>query len=159
MAVTFCPFVWYTKDAESAARLYASVIPNSSVDSITMLPIDTPSGPPGSVVVVEFTLAGSRVMAMTAGTHQEFNDTISLVLECDTQVEIDALWTGLQQGGGKPVMCGWMTDRYGVRWQIVPRQMGEWMGSPNKEGAVRASLAMMQMVKLNIAELEAAYWG
>lgn len=157
MAITFSPFIWYSKNAEEAARLYTSVIPNSHIDRIWSLPVDTPSGPPGSVSVVEFTLAGSKVMAMTAGPHDDYNDAISLMLECDTQAEIDAMWEGLQQGGGKPVFCGWMQDRYGVRWQITPRQMGEWIGSNNRDGAARVALAMMKMVKLDIAELARAF--
>jgi predicted 3-demethylubiquinone-9 3-methyltransferase (glyoxalase superfamily) len=159
MAISFTPFIWYAKDAEGAAALYTSVIPNSRIDRVTALPIDSPSGPAGSVKVVEFTLAGSRVMAMAAGPHHDFNDAISLTLECDTQEEIDRMWQGLQQGGGKPVMCGWMMDQYGVRWQIVPRKMQDWMSGPDREGAKRVALAMMQMVKLDIAALETAARG
>ncbi len=159
MAISFCPFIWYTKDAEGAARLYTSVIPNSHIDNVWVMPVDTPTGPPGSVVVVDFTLAGSRVMAMTAGPHHDYNDSISLTLECDSQAEIDAMWDGLQQGGGKSIACGWMHDRYGVRWQITPRQMGEWIGSKNQESAKRVALAMMQMVKLDVALLEKAFKG
>jgi predicted 3-demethylubiquinone-9 3-methyltransferase (glyoxalase superfamily) len=159
MAISFSPFIWYAKDAEGAAQHYTSVIPNSRIDHRWSLPVDTPSGPPGSVTVVEFTLAGSRVMAMTAGPHHEYNDAISLMLECDTQAEIDAMWDGLQQGGGKPVACGWMQDRYGVRWQITPRRMGEWIGAPERAAAARVALAMMSMVKLDIAALEKAAKG
>jgi predicted 3-demethylubiquinone-9 3-methyltransferase (glyoxalase superfamily) len=159
MAVTLTPFVWYAKDAEAAAQLYASVIPNSSVDRVTAMPAESPSGPPGSVKVVEFTLAGSPMMAMTAGPHHDYNDAISFMLLCDTQAEIDAMWEGLQQGGGKPIACGWMHDRFGVRWQIVPRRFSEWMGSKDQASALRFAQAMMQMVKFDLAALEKAVKG
>jgi predicted 3-demethylubiquinone-9 3-methyltransferase (glyoxalase superfamily) len=159
MAVGFAPHLWYAKDAEAAARFYVSVIPNSSFGSATPLPIDTPSGPAGSVSVVEFTLAGSPVMAITAGPHHPFNDAISLILLCDTQAEIDALWDGLLQGGGKPVMCGWLKDRYGVSWQIAPRRMGPMMKDPDRKAAARAATAMMGMVKFDLAALEKAFRG
>ncbi|CAN1722535.1 VOC family protein [Hyphomicrobium sp. 1Nfss2.1] len=156
MAVTFAPHLWYANNAEEAARFYASVIPASSVDRVTPLPAETPSGPAGSVSVVEFTLAGTPVMAISAGPHHEFNDAISLVLTCDTQGEIDRLWDGLLQGGGKPVQCGWLKDRYGVSWQIVPRRLGELIAHADKARAAAVTRAMLRMVKLDIAELEAA---
>lgn len=156
MAVTFAPHLWYAANAEEAARFYASVIPASSVDRVTTLPAETPSGPAGSVSVVEFTLAGTPVMAISAGPHHEFNDAISLVLTCDTQDEIDRLWDGLLQDGGKPVHCGWLKDRYGVSWQIVPRRLGELIAHRDKARAAAVTRAMLRMVKLDIAELEAA---
>ncbi|MDX2307422.1 MAG: VOC family protein [Hyphomicrobium sp.] len=159
MSVTFCPHLWYAKDAEGAARFYASIIPNSSVDRITALPAETPSGPAGSVSVVEFTLAGAPVMAISAGPHHDFNDAISLMLLCDTQAEIDALWEGLTRDGGKPVMCGWLQDRYGVSWQVAPRRLGEMIGDADRERAARVTMAMLAMVKLDLAALEAAYQG
>ncbi|MGQ0672454.1 MAG: VOC family protein [Hyphomicrobium sp.] len=159
MAISFAPHLWYTKDAEEAARFYVSVIPRSSFDRVTVLPIETPSGPPGSVAVVEFTLAGAPVMAISAGPHHPFNDAISLMLLCDTQAEIDALWSGLTSGGGKPVQCGWLQDRYGVSWQVAPRRLGEMIGDPDRAKAARAASAMMGMVKLDLAALEAAYKG
>lgn len=156
MTVKFVPHLWYAEHAEEAARFYVSVIPNSSFDRLTKLPADTPSGPAGSVSVVEFTLAGAPVMAISAGPHHEFNDAISLVLVCDTQAEIDHLWAGLLQGGGKPVQCGWLKDRYGVSWQITPRRLGQMIASGGPRG-MAATKAMMGMVKLDIAQLEAAY--
>jgi predicted 3-demethylubiquinone-9 3-methyltransferase (glyoxalase superfamily) len=156
MSITFAPHLWYAKDAEEAARFYVSVIPGSSMGAVTPLPVDSPSGPAGSVSVVDFTLAGAPVMAISAGPHHEFNDAISLMLICDTQEEIDRLWEGLLQGGGKPVQCGWLKDRYGVSWQIAPRRLGE-MIAAGGPGAKAATLAMMKLVKLDIAELETAY--
>ena len=150
------PFLWYAKDAEEAARFYASIFPDSRVDSVSAMQAESPSGPPGSVVVVDFTLLGQRVQAMTAGPHDEFNDAISLMVECETQEELDRYWDGLLAGGGEPLACGWLKDRYGVRWQITPRVLNELMAGKDKARAKRVGEAMMQMVKLDIEALEKA---
>lgn len=157
MTVSFAPHLWYVKEAEEAARFYVSVIPGSAFGRVTALPVDTPSGPPGSVSVVEFTLAGAPVMAISAGPHDDFNDAISLMLICDTQAEIDALWAGLLQGGGHAVACGWLKDRYGVSWQIAPRRLGDMIADPDRQRAARVASAMMGMVKFDLAALEAAF--
>ena len=150
--------LWYAREAEEAARFYASIFPESRVDRVTTLLSDTPSGPAGSVKVVDFTLFGQRFQAITAGPHHEFNDAISLVVLCDDQAELDRYWNGLLQGG-RAEQCGWLKDRYGVSWQIVPTALGEMMGSPDRARAKRASDAMMKMVKIDIAALKAAFAG
>ncbi len=152
------PFLWYSEKAEEAARLYCSVIPNSSFTGATDMPAESPSGPPGSVKIVEFVLAGVPFMAMAAGKHDDFNDAISLMIEVDTQEELDRIWDGLLDGGA-PVACGWLKDRYGVSWQITPKRLNEMMRSPDRAAAKRAAEAMMTMVKLDIAELEKAFGG
>ncbi|MRX49742.1 VOC family protein [Paracoccus sp. S-4012] len=154
MTVRLFPHLWYTEKAEEAARFYASVIPGSSVESVTTLAAETPSGPPGSVTVVEFTLAGQRMQAIAAGPLDPFNHAISLVLECDTQEEIDRLWDALLDGG-TPEQCGWLRDRYGLAWQIVPKRLGELMAG-DRARARRVTEAMLKMVKFDIAGLEAA---
>jgi predicted 3-demethylubiquinone-9 3-methyltransferase (glyoxalase superfamily) len=159
MSPKIYPFLWYAKDAEGAARFYASIFPDSRVDSVTPMMSESPSGPPGSVKVVDFTLFGQRFSAMTAGPHDEFNDAISMTVVCEDQQELDRYWNALIEGGGKPVACGWLNDRYGLRWQIVPRRLEEMMRDPDKARAKRASDAMMKMVKLDVAELEKAYRG
>ncbi len=159
MTVTLTPFLWYTSEAEEAAAFYASIIPNSHVDQVTALPADNPSGPAGSVKIVDFTLAGKPMIAMTAGRHDAFNDAVSMVLACDTQEEVDALWDGLRAGGGREVACGWLNDRFGLRWQIVPRRMFEMMAAPDRAAAARASAAMLGMIKLDLPALEAAFAG
>lgn len=151
--------LWYASEAEAAARLYASIFPDSSVDRITTLQAETPSGPPGAVKVVDFTLMGQRYQAMSAGPHHDFNDAISLVVLCDSQAELDHYWESLLQNGGRPQACGWLTDRYGLRWQIVPRLMDEWMGDPDIARSRRVTEAMLKMIKLDIATLQAAYRG
>ena len=151
------PFLWYAKDAEKAARFYASIFPRSRVERVTAMQSESPSGPPGSVKVVDFVLFGQRFQAMTAGPHHEFNDAISIVVECDDQKEIDRYWKALLKGGGKPQACGWLNDRFGVRWQIVPAAMIKMMGDKNRARSKRVTDAMMTMVKLDIARLEKAY--
>ena len=121
------PHLWYAKEAEEAARFYASLFPDSRVDHVTALQTESPSGPPGTVKVVSFTLFGQRFQAMSAGPHHEFNDAISMVVLCDDQEEIDRYWNALIQGGGKAQACGWLIDRFGLRWQIVPARFAEMM--------------------------------
>jgi predicted 3-demethylubiquinone-9 3-methyltransferase (glyoxalase superfamily) len=150
------PFLWYAKEAEAAARFYASIFPDSRVESVTPLLSESPSGPPGSVKVVDFILFGQRFQAMTAGPHDDFNDAMSLMVECEDQKELDRYWNALLEGGGKPVACGWLNDRYGVRWQIVPTILEELMRDPDQARAKRVSDAMLKMVKIDIAALKAA---
>lgn len=151
--------LWYAKDAEGAARFYASVFPDSRVERVTPLPVDSPSGPAGSVKIVDFTLLGQRFQAITAGPHDEFNDAISIVVACDDQQELDRYWNALLEGGGKAVACGWLTDRYGLRWQIVPAVLDAWLADPDQARAKRVGERMLKMVKLDIPELEKTYRG
>jgi predicted 3-demethylubiquinone-9 3-methyltransferase (glyoxalase superfamily) len=118
---------------------------------------ESPSGPPGSVKVVDFTLFGQRFQAMSAGPHHEFNDAISIVVLCDDQAELDRYWNALLQGGGKPQACGWLVDRFGLRWQIVPAVLEEMMRGKDPARSKRVTDAMLKMVKLDIAALEKAY--
>jgi len=149
--------LWYAKEAEEAARFYTSLFPNSEVQGVSALPSDSPSGPSGSVKVVDFTLFGQRFQAISAGPHHDFNDAISIVVLCDDQKELDRYWDALLANGGKAQMCGWLIDRYGLRWQIVPATLDDLMRSENDPAAAkRVTDAMLKMVKLDIAELEAA---
>jgi len=149
--------LWYATEAEEAATFYASIFPNSRVNRVTPLLSESPSGPPGSVKVVDFTLFGQRFQAMSAGPHHEFNDAISLVVMCDDQQELDRYWNALIEGGGKPQACGWLIDRFGVRWQIVPAILDDMMNDKDPARSKRATDAMLKMVKLDIAALEKAY--
>jgi predicted 3-demethylubiquinone-9 3-methyltransferase (glyoxalase superfamily) len=153
------PHLWYAKEAEEAAKFYASIFPNSSVDLVTALHSESPSGPPGSVKVVDFTLLGQRFQAMSAGPHHEFNDAISMVVLCENQAELDRYWNALLEGGGKPQACGWLIDRFGLRWQIVPAVFDEMMRDQDRARSKRVTDAMLKMVKLDIATLEKAYRG
>jgi predicted 3-demethylubiquinone-9 3-methyltransferase (glyoxalase superfamily) len=153
------PFLWYASQAEEAARFYASVFPDSRVDSVTAMNADSPSGPAGSVKVVNFTLFGQKFMAMTAGPHHEFNDAISFMVNCASQAEVDRYWDAILANGGKEQACGWIMDKYGVRWQITPTVLNEMMASPDRAKARRVAEAMMKQVKIDIAALQRAYDG
>ena len=148
-------FFWYATEAEEAARFYASIFPDSRVDGVWTLPADSPSGPAGSVKVVDFTLLGQRFQAMAAGPHHEFNDAISIVVTCENQAELDRYWNALLQGG-TPQACGWLIDRFGLRWQIVPEVLDELMRDRDPARGKRIAEAMLAMVKLDIAALEQA---
>lgn len=149
--------LWYAREAEEAAKYYASIFPDSRVDRVWALPSDSPSGPAGSVKVVDFTVLGQRFQAIGAGPHHEFNDAISIVVLCDDQAELDRYWNALLEGGGKAQACGWLIDRFGLRWQIVPAKLDEMMRDSDPARAKKVSDAVMKMVKLDIAALERAY--
>ena len=153
------PNLWYASEAEEAARFYASVFPDSRVERVSALQADSPSGPAGSVSVVEFTLFGQAFIAFNAGPHDAFNDAVSLMVKCDSQAEIDRYWNAILENGGKPQACGWIIDRYGLRWQIVPTALGGMMADPDAAKASRAAAEMLKQVKFDIAKLEAAYRG
>lgn len=150
------PHLWYTDNTVEAAEFYVSIFPDSRVDRVTTLPSDSPSGPAGSVEFVEFTLFGQSFMAISAGPLDPFNHSISLVVNCADQAEIDRYWEALS-AGGQPEQCGWLRDRYGVCWQIHPNVLGEMLTDPDRAKAKRASEAMLTMVKFDIAALQAAF--
>ena len=148
------PFLWYAREAEEAAAFYASVFPDSRVTRVTALPTESPSGPPGSVKVVDFTLFGQPFTAMSAGPLDPFNHAVSFVVNCTDQVELDRYWNALLANGGVAEQCGWLKDRYGLSWQIVPAVLGEMMADPDR--SKRVTDAMLKMVKLDIPTIEKA---
>jgi predicted 3-demethylubiquinone-9 3-methyltransferase (glyoxalase superfamily) len=152
------PFLWYAKEAEEAARFYASIFPDSRVERVIVLPVDTPSGPAGSVKTVDFRLFGQAFTAMSAGQLDPFNHAISLSVACADQAEIDRYWSALLRGGQEE-QCGWLKDRYGVSWQIVPADLMDMIGDRDLAKAKRVAQAMLAMVKLDVAGLRAAYEG
>lgn len=152
------PHLWYTTQAVEAAEFYASVFPDSRVDSVSQIPAESPAGPAGSVDIVEFTLCGQPFMAISAGPLDPFNHAVSFIVNCDSQEEIDRYWAALEDGG-TPEQCGWIRDRYGLAWQIVPKRFRELVGSGDPDQARRVTEAMLKMVKFDIAELERAAAG
>ena len=152
------PFLWYAKEAEEAAKLYTSTFPNSRIVSVTSMPCESPSGPPVSVKIVEFVLFGQNFTAMTAGPLDPFNHSVSFVVHCEDQEEIDRYWNALLDGG-QAEQCGWLKDRFGLSWQIIPTLLGKLIADPDQAKAKRASDAMMKMVKIDIATLQAAHDG
>jgi predicted 3-demethylubiquinone-9 3-methyltransferase (glyoxalase superfamily) len=156
---TFYPCLWFDGKAEEAATFYASLLPDTHVDRVWRSPAETPSGPAGMVLTVDFTLLGSRVQGLNGGSDFQFNEAISFVVECDDQAEVDRLWEGLTADGGEPGPCGWLKDRFGLSWQIVPRELNELVDDPDPERARRAMEAMLQMGKIEIDEVRRAADG
>lgn len=150
--------LWFEKDMEAAIGFYASLIPGSSVHWVSALPAETPSGPPGSVKIASFTLGDQRYMAIEAGPLDPFNHSFSIMVECETQGDLDRLWDALKDGGSVE-QCGWLRDRWGLSWQIAPRRLGELMSDPDQAKVKRVTEAMLTMIKLDIAPLEAAAAG
>ena len=150
------PCLWFDGQAEEAAKLYVSLLPDSHVDRVWRTPADTPSGPAGTVLTVDFTLAGQPFQGLNGGPDFKFNEAISIVIECDDQSEVDRLWDKLTANDGEPGPCGWLKDRFGMSWQIVPRRLNELVADPDPERARRAMEAMLKMGKIEVSELERA---
>ena len=150
--------LWFEKDMEAALRFYTSLIPGSSIDWVSAVPADNPSGPAGGVKIAAFTLGDQRYMAIEAGPLDPFNHSFSIMVECDDQAEIDRLWDALKEGGSVE-QCGWLRDRWGLCWQITAKRLGELMGDPDQAKAKRVAEAMLKMVKIDIAGLEEAARG
>ena len=148
-------FLWFESGMEEAAELYTSLIPDSSILEVQKFG----EGMPDGLVVLRFTLAGIEYQAMNTGPANGFTEAISLSVVCDDQAEVDRLWDALTADGGEESMCGWLKDRWGVSWQIVPRRLLELQADPDRERAGRANQAMLGMRKLDIAALEAAADG
>ena len=155
---TITPCLWFNGQAEEAARFYAGLIPDSRVDNVTVSPVDTPSGPAGTVLTVEFTLRGQPFLGLNGGPHFTFSEAVSFVLDCEDQAEIDRYWEALGQGG-ELSRCGWLKDRYGLSWQIVPREALDMLRDPDVARAGRVMTAIMGMIKLDLARLRQAYGG
>ena len=150
--------LWFDGQAEEAAKFYAALLPNSSVDRVVTAPGDYPSGKQGDVITVDFTLLGRPFMGLNGGPQFQFTEAISMIVECDTQEEVDLYWEALSSVP-EAEQCGWCKDRYGLSWQITPRVMIDLLGDADPGRAKRAFEAMMHMKKLDIAALEAAAAG
>ncbi len=149
------PCLWFNGKAEEAAEFYVSLLPNSQIDRVLKSPADTPSGPAGMVLTVEFTLAGAKYVGLNGGPQFSFTEAVSFQIYCEDQAEVDGLWSALADGGSE-IACGWIKDRWGLSWQIVPTRLIELINDPDFGRARRAQEAMMQMVKIDIAALERA---
>jgi predicted 3-demethylubiquinone-9 3-methyltransferase (glyoxalase superfamily) len=149
------PCLWFDGEAEEAANFYVSLLPGSRIDHIQKNVVDSPSGKTGSVLVVEFTLAGQRYLALNGGMRFEYTHAISFQVDCADQAEVDRLWDALSDGGSIE-QCGWLKDRYGVSWQIVPTVLVKMLRDPDPAKAQRIMRSMLQMGNLDTAGLEAA---
>jgi predicted 3-demethylubiquinone-9 3-methyltransferase (glyoxalase superfamily) len=150
------PCLWFDGNAEEAAEFYTSLLPESRVDKIWRSPADTPSGPAGMVLTVDFTLNGQRYQGLNGGPDFSFTEAVSFVIECEDQAEADRLWDALTANGGEPGPCGWLKDRFGLSWQIIPRQANELVEDPDPERARRAMEALLKMGKIDVAEMQRA---
>lgn len=152
------PFLWYDSGAEQAAEFYCGLFPDSRIHKVSRYP-EGGMAPAGTVMTVEFSLAGVEYVALNGGPVFKFSEAISLAVSCEDQAEVDHLWDNLLADGGSASMCGWLKDRWGLSWQIVPRILPELLASPEPGVARRVTAAMLNMVKLDIAALERAAAG
>ncbi len=154
------PFLWFDDQAEDAAKLYVSVFPNSRITDVAYYPGEAPGGgKPGKVMTVAFEIDGQKITALNAGPTFKLDEAFSFVIDCDGQAEVDHYWNALTADGGQESQCGWLKDRYGLSWQVTPRQLIEATTSPDREAAGRAFQAMMGMRKIDVAQIQAAFEG
>ena len=151
------PFLWFDGKAEEAANFYVSIFKNSKIEAVTRYGEAGP-GPKGSVMIVSFQIEGQKFTALNGGPQYTFSPAISFYVDCETQAEVDELWEMLSAGGRK-IQCGWLTDKYGVSWQIVPRALIELMQDKDPVRSQRVFKAMLQMTKIDIEGLKRAYRG
>ena len=149
------PFLWFDGQAEAAARFYVSLLPDSRIDQVFRSPAETPSGPAGMVLAVDFTLAGSKFSGLNGGPQFPFTEAVSFQIVCEDQAEVDRLWKALGDAGTLS-QCGWLKDRWGLSWQIVPKRLFQLLSDADPNRSRRAMQAMLKMRKLDIAELERA---
>ncbi len=152
------PFLWYDDKAEEAAKFYCSIFKDSKVLSINRYG-DAGPGPKGSVMVAEFQIEGQKFAALNGGPHFKFTEAISFVINCETQEEVDYFWEKLTADGGAESQCGWLRDKYGLSWQVVPTVLIELMKDKDPEKSQRVMKAMLQMKKIDIPTLKRAYEG
>jgi predicted 3-demethylubiquinone-9 3-methyltransferase (glyoxalase superfamily) len=152
------PFLWFDSHAEEAAKFYVSLFPESRVDKVTRSPAETPSGPAGMVLMVEFTLAGTRFIALNGGPQFPFTEAVSFQIACTGQAEVDRLWAALSKGGSEG-QCGWLKDRWGLSWQVVPTRLQQLLADPDPQRSRRVLQALFDMKKISVPGLERAAEG
>jgi len=153
------PTLWFDGSAEEAARFYSSLFPDSRIVNVNRSAADNPSTKAGEVLTVDFELAGQPFMGLNGGPDFKFNEAISFTIDCQDQAEVDLYWEALVEGGGEHSVCGWLKDRYGVSWQVIPRVLPELLADPDRNVAERVMKAMLEMTKIDVAELQAAKEG
>ncbi len=146
------PFLWFDNQAEEAMNFYVSLFKNSKVLNVSR-------GPDGKAFIMSFELDRQEFMTLNAGPQFKFNESVSFYVDCEDQAEVDYFWDTLTADGGEESMCGWLKDKYGLSWQIIPRQLGELMGDPDPEKSKRVTDAMLKMQKIIVADLQKAHGG
>ena len=157
--INIVPCLWFNKNAEEAAKFYAKSFPHSRVTAVNKSPTDYPNGKAGDVLTVEFTVLGQPFVGLNGGPEFRFTEAVSFQVFTDTQEETDRYWNAIVKNGGQESACSWCKDKFGLSWQIVPRVLMEAINDPDTASAKRAMEAMMQMVKIDIAKIEAARRG
>ena len=152
------PFLWFDNQAEEAMNFYTSIFKNSKVKNVSRYGDGGP-GPKGTVMTASFELDGQEFIALNGGPLFKFTEAISFLVNCETQAEVDELWEQLLAGGGKESQCGWLKDRFGVSWQVIPKALGEMIGDKDRAKAGRAMQAMLKMKKIDIAAMRRAFEG
>jgi len=152
------PMLWFDTQAEEAANLYVSIFKDAKIHHIARYS-DAGPGAPGSVMVVEFELFGTRYTALNGGPHFKFSEAVSFVIRCEDQKEVDYYWAALLEGGGKESQCGWLKDKFGFSWQVVPKQALDLLGHSDPAVRTRVAQAIYKMIKLDVAEIERAAKG
>jgi len=149
--------LWFDGQAEEAARLYTSLVPDSRIDNVVRSPADNPSVAQGQVLTASFRLNGQEFTALNGGPQFKFNESVSFVIHCDSQDEVDKYWTALTRDGGEESMCGWLKDKFGLSWQVTPNYLIEKIQDKDPKKAQAVMQAMMQMRKIDIATIKRAY--
>ncbi len=154
--IKFATHLWFDKEAEEAAKLYTSLFEDSRIDKVTSAPKNIPDVEAGRVFIVELTIMRQKYIFLNGGPSFPFDSQVSLYVLCDGQADVDKYWDALLADGGKPVQCGWLTDKFGLSWQVIPKQLEELMGGEDRAAAQRVTDAMMKMIKIDVAGLERA---
>jgi predicted 3-demethylubiquinone-9 3-methyltransferase (glyoxalase superfamily) len=153
------PCLWFNGQAEEAAQFYTSLFPDSRIEKVNRAPVENPSTPAGAVLTVDFTVSGQKFIGLNGGPDFQFNEAISFSIDCEDQAEVDRYWDGLIAGGGEPSVCGWLKDRFGMSWQVIPKALEQYLNGSDRAGAARAMEAMLQMTKIDVTKLREAYEG
>jgi predicted 3-demethylubiquinone-9 3-methyltransferase (glyoxalase superfamily) len=148
--------LWFGRDAEAAVRFYVSIVPDSAIENIQRSPAAWPGGAAGDVILISFTLGGQSFQALNGGKPADYGTAASISASCADQAEVDRLWSALTSNGGTEIMCGWLRDRWGIPWQIVPEILPRLLADPDPAVSARVFTAMTKMVKLDVAALERA---
>lgn len=157
MKLTTC--LWFDGQAREAANYYVQTFPGSKLKSNWITPVETPGNAPETEVTVDFEMFDQQFIALNGGPAFKFSEAVSFVIPCKDQDEVDYYWDKLITDGGEPSQCGWLKDKFGLSWQVVPDEIGQYIGGPDPEGAKRAVQAMLEMTKIDLRELKAAYEG
>lgn len=157
MKLTTC--LWFDGQAREAANYYVETFPESKISSNWITPVETPGNAPETEVTVDFEMFGQQFIALNGGPIFKFTEAVSFVIPCKDQAEVDYYWNKLIADGGEPSQCGWLKDKFGLSWQVIPDEMGQYIGGSDPEGAKRAVQAMLEMTKIDLGKLKDAYEG